>query len=188
MKFARSHQPQAISLIEDICYNLRDVYGPLHALTVQCENLRARFLNSQGQYDNSSRIHADLIQETLRGRQHDDSITALILEQSRLFKAAFALSGGWSENANRDQYLGLMNEAFDEYLGENEHGQEVGRASTWQPVCGLNKPDVIGYELEFGRQIEPELDNAKDLGCWKAPDDWTLTEEGEMEDIENHEA
>jgi hypothetical protein len=63
VKFAAGHQTSALVLLESICYNLRNVYGPLHRLTVECETLRACFHNTCGNHKAAKDIHVHLLEE-----------------------------------------------------------------------------------------------------------------------------
>lgn len=63
VKFAAGHQTFALALMESICYNLRDVYGPLHRLAVDCETLRASFHNTCGNHRAAKGIHIYLLEQ-----------------------------------------------------------------------------------------------------------------------------
>lgn len=186
VKFALGDRTKANELIEDMLYNLRDVHGPLHPLTLQCENLRARFFNRQGQHHCALDIHRNLLEEALRRQVHDhhsDSgigstpydLTSIMLEQTRYLKAAYEFNGGWDHHG-ADHYLPILERIFR--FGSQSHRQpwnELGKPSAWEPVCRFKKGDLDALDIE-------SAESAGSSGFWKPPTEWTIVEaQGETE-------
>ena len=61
VKFAAGHHDSVILLLEDVCYNLRDVLGSLHPATVESERLRARLYTQCGKHADAMDVHAYLL-------------------------------------------------------------------------------------------------------------------------------
>lgn len=187
VKFALGHRSKANELIEDMLYNLRDVHGPLHPLTIQCENLRARFFNRQGQHNYALDIHRNLLEEALRRQGHDhysaDSgigftsydLNSVMLEQTRYLKAAYEFNGGWDQHG-ADHYLQVLEQAYG--VGSQNHHQghhhwnEVGKPSTWEPTCRFKKTEHGAIDIE-------SIDDPVSSGFWMPPTEWTIVDSQE---------
>lgn len=153
VKFALGERKEALDLLQDICYNIRDVYGPLHPLSVECDNLRARLLNTDGQHDHALSIHANVLQEALTQRDSrpsgiiggQDYLGLILEEQPGLLNATLGLKGGWCDN-ERDRYAHIIDEVFS-----------------------MGNSDLMDFHVPS--------EQARVVGCWVAPEEWTLNEE-----------
>ncbi|QUC19152.1 uncharacterized protein UV8b_03393 [Ustilaginoidea virens] len=152
VKFAAGHQAAAIALIESICYNLRDVYGALHKLTVECETLRASFHNTCGNHRAARDIHVHLLEE-IAGMKSDavsgrEDLMELAMDQARRLKWACHQKGG--EDDKEDSfYLSLLSSA-EKSLGHSSHKGSV---------------ELRDVMVNGGEKRETK---------WKMPEDWAL--------------
>ncbi|KAI9166290.1 Cytochrome P450 monooxygenase iccF [Paramyrothecium foliicola] len=157
VKFAAGHQTSAVTLLESICYNLRDVYGSLHRLTVECETLLASFHNTCGNHKAAKDIHVHLLEQIgkidRKNPMHDHShITQVVLDQTKRLKWACHQKG--DSDQEESFYKSLLHKARDYLHGHAGHDQSE-----------LSEMLIVGSE-----KIETE---------WKLPEDWSLPTEAE---------
>ncbi|KAM0074866.1 hypothetical protein ACKRZS_013106 [Fusarium odoratissimum] len=155
VKFAAGHQSAAMSLIESICYNLRDVYGSLHHLTVDCETLRASFHNTCGNHKAARDIHAHLLEQignmdsdAISGR---DDLAELVTDQAKRLK--------WAHHSHQSK------------AGEDDKDE-----SFYLSVLRNAQSSVGGHHrvesASFGDALK--LDGEKMETKWKHPENWSL--------------
>ncbi|KAI1291442.1 hypothetical protein F5Y03DRAFT_403281 [Xylaria venustula] len=156
VKFAAGHHASAITLIESICYNLRDVYGDLHQLTVECETLRASFHNTCGNHSAARDIHAHLLEqiagmnsEAAIGRQ---DLVDLTMDQAKRLKWAYHQRG--QDDDEQEFYSRILRNAQ-------------------KSVNQLSLTDV--EEMRKAMAMDGEKQETK----WKMPEDWSLPIESE---------
>jgi hypothetical protein len=156
VKFAEGHHSAAMSLIESICYNHRDVYGPLHHLTVDCETLRASFHNTCGNHRAARDIHVHLLEqigsmdsETMPGRE---DLAELVMDQAKRLR--------WAHHNNRSK------------VG----GEDDKDESFYMSILGNAQSSVgVHHRVEsanFGDALT--LDGEKMETKWKHPENWSL--------------
>ena len=185
VKFAQGQCNEAHDLIDDLLYNLHDVYDEvdeLHPLILRCETLRARFHNRQGQHSLALQVHHDLLAQAvdryLAQNSHEaqaplagtpsEAWNDLMLEQVRSLKATYELNEGWDLHG-AETYLNTLNEAFDLAAG-SAAWDSLGTPSTWQPVCPVPKTSRGEFDLTglHGEDVR---------GLWVAPQHWTIPED-----------
>ncbi|KAM0255944.1 hypothetical protein ACHAPA_012345, partial [Fusarium lateritium] len=97
VKFAAGHKEAAMTLVESICYNLRDVYGALHHLTVDCETLRASFHNTCGNHRAARGIHVHLLEQIgcmdSEAISEREDLVELVMDQAKRLKFAHSKCG-----------------------------------------------------------------------------------------------
>ncbi|RGP81428.1 hypothetical protein FLONG3_573 [Fusarium longipes] len=156
VKFAAGHQAAAMSLVESICYNLRDVYGPLHHLTVDCETLRASFHNTCGNHRAARDIHVHLLEQI--GNMDSDAISEredlaeLVMDQAKRLKFAHhhhRSKDGGEDDKDESFYASILRNAQNSVHGRHRiESNEFGDAMTLD-----------------GERIETK---------WKHPENWSL--------------
>lgn len=155
VKFAAGHQSAAMSLIESICYNLRDVYGSLHHLTVDCETLRASFHNTCGNYRAARDIHVHLLEQignmdsdAISGR---DDLAELVTDQAKRLK--------WAHHSHQSK-AGEDDKDESFYLSILRNAQSS--------VGGHHRVESASFGDAF------KLDGEKMETKWKHPENWSL--------------
>ena len=152
VKFAAGHRNNALTLVESICYNLRDVYGPLHHLTVECETLRASFHNTCGNHRAARDIHVHLLEQIGQMDQdnsmHDhEHLSGVVMDQAKRLKWVFQQKG--EDDKEESFYKSLLNKASENLHGHATHDQSELREA-----------------LSFGGE--------KRETKWEIPEDWSL--------------
>ncbi|VUC25605.1 unnamed protein product [Clonostachys rosea] len=148
VKFAAGHQTSALVLLESICYNLRDVYGSLHRLTVECETLRAGFHNTCGNHRAARDIHVHLLEQVGKIDRNDcmhdqEHLNRLIHDQSKRLKWVYH---NHDDEKQESFYNSLLRKASGYLSGHDTH--ELG--------------DITALS---GEKRETK---------WKCPEDWSL--------------
>ncbi|KAL2214433.1 hypothetical protein CC79DRAFT_1328345 [Sarocladium strictum] len=156
VKFAAGHQTSALVLLESICYNLRDVYGSLHRLTVDCETLRASFHNTCGDHQAARDIHVHLL-EQIGNMDRDDSM----LDQEHLHGVA-------SDQAKRLKWV-----YHNHHEGEDERGEAFYESLLHKASNHLEGGHASSHDMADLRELAA-LSGEKRETKWKAPTDWSL--------------
>ncbi|KAF4345549.1 hypothetical protein FBEOM_499 [Fusarium beomiforme] len=155
VKFAAGHQSSAMSLIESICYNLRDVYGPLHHLTVDCETLRASFHNTCGNHRAARDIHVHLLEQI--GSMDSDAISGredlaeLVMDQAKRLKWAHhnhQSKAGGDDDKDESFYMSILRNAQSSVGGHHR---------------------VESAAFGEGMTLDEKLETK-----WKHPENWSL--------------
>lgn len=156
VKFAAGHQAAAMSLVESICYNLRDVYGSLHYLTVDCETLRASFHNTCGNHRAARDIHVHLLEQI--GSMDRDAISdredlvELVMDQAKRLKFAHyhhKSKAGGDNDKDESFYMSVLRNAQN-----SVHGHHRIESNVFRDAMTLD-----------GEKMETK---------WKHPDNWSL--------------
>ena len=158
VKFAAGHQAAAITLLESICYNLRDAYGSLHELTVDCETLRASFHNTCGNHLAARDIHVHLLEEIVgvdaeTAASHHDLVN-VTMDQAKRLRWACQQKGN-SDHKEASFYSSLLGEAEMSVNHLSDAGEEELREAM---APGGEKRETM----------------------WRVPEDWSLPIEGAM--------
>lgn len=107
VRFSHGSRSAAMRLLEDICYNLRRVWGALDPTTLQMDTLRSELYTAAGQHADAMRVHEDILQEIVSdsspaaGDLSVDSAAQTTRLHLDLLKRAHQRLGGW----NRDPAL-----------------------------------------------------------------------------------
>ncbi|CVL11709.1 hypothetical protein FPRO06_13016 [Fusarium proliferatum] len=153
VKFATGHQTSALALLESICYNLRDVYGPCHRLTVECETLRASFYNACGNYRGARDIHMHLLEEVNKIDRNDsmhdhEHLSSVMYDQAKRLKWVNDHHQTGDDGKGESFYKSILQKTGSHMNGYNAH----------------NHPEME-ESMPFGGEKETK---------WKLPDDWSL--------------
>ncbi|MCJ1397774.1 hypothetical protein MMC11_000970 [Xylographa trunciseda] len=187
VQFAAGHRDDAISFIEDICYNVRNALGPLSAPTIRCETLRAKFYTTCGYDSMALGVHADLLRETARAARSGEvldhvpgsanrdaqDLTSLGLHHTKLLR--FSLQRH-SKSGVHD--TGMSNEYSDIVRGIKERFARADQR--WYDV---NVEDLNLESWAHGNEMT--LPRTEETGYWITPSEWTLEgiEEGDDEEV-----
>lgn len=84
VRFAACHALAAIDLAEDIYYNTRSSFGPLHATTIVVSNLLSKSYTNTSKHANALDLHSDFIRRTLDSDEYEQKVlTDTTWEQAR---------------------------------------------------------------------------------------------------------
>ena len=86
VRFFHGHTDSAIDLAEDILYNLRQVYGPLHPSAVQMMNLLSSIYMSKGDRAAAMAVHEGVDSGIANVGSHDNSNLAPLEDASQADK------------------------------------------------------------------------------------------------------
>jgi tetratricopeptide (TPR) repeat protein len=125
----------AIKICEDICYNLRRVWGSLHPESLKMEELLSQVYTAAGHYREAMGVHEDVLCLIVEGDDGDDR-TADVVEPAvarrhlDLLKASFLRLKGWDKSASN------YHELVRDLLSMREHKahaafKDVGPAEKW---------------------------------------------------------
>jgi tetratricopeptide (TPR) repeat protein len=99
-QFSHGHQDLAIQLCEDICYNLRRVWGALDATTLEMHVLLSSFYTATGNYRRALLVHEDVLRDTV-GDKGDElplaEASQIAVQHLELLKRAYQRLGGWDK-------------------------------------------------------------------------------------------
>lgn len=111
VRFTHVSRDKAIHLLEDICYNLRRVWGLLDKTTLQVDTLRSELYTAIGSHAKAMRVHEEILQQITE----DDSDVGSVDDRSDLarihldlLRRAHQRLGGWEKDAS--VYIDLYNE------------------------------------------------------------------------------
>lgn len=162
VRFNRGDRDAAIHILEDICYNLRRVWGLLDKTTLQMFTLLSELYTAIGRYEKAMAMH----EEILRYEVSDDNDMSSVEDASRnaryhleLLKRAYQRLGKWDKP--RDTYITLFDEVTSTFQGE-----------------------------ELFRDVQPIMKwpskGADDRGTFKPPTNWGfITSEDEKKQHQN---
>ena len=135
VKFAVEKHTQALGLLEDICYNLRDVLGPLDSITIECERLRARLNTQCGNHGAAMDIHAHVLQQVAHSRDHQslsqDEVARLGMDELRNLNQTYQYCGGW-RSCNSKVFVDLSQSLLDSVEDIDEDMEHIADVSSWK--------------------------------------------------------
>ena len=185
VKFAAGHHAAALSLLRDICSNLHHVYGALHSLTVTCETLRSRFLNTCGKHAEARDIHVHLLEEIVRSASST--------------KTTAVAEGEEEKDGMREDLVGLSIDQAKRLKWTCRQGssrEDLSEEDGFYATLLGNAREAVGYapSASFSSSfsspyggVAEELREAMDVSggpvqetIWEMPEDWSLPIEGEM--------
>lgn len=162
----KDHRSRAIRLCEDICYNLRRVWGSLDPKTLEMSELLSQLYTSMGHYREAMAVHENVLRLVVDGDDGDDrTVDTMDSERVKMhvewLKQCYLRLQGWDKSAAT--YKNLVNELL--------HMEEYRHKPEWQGVHGTDKWDkkesasdsigkfVVPQDWEFE---DPETANKKD--------------------------
>ena len=181
----KDHRPHAIRLCEDICYNLRRVWGALDPKTLEMSELLSQLYTSMGHYREAMGVHESILRLVVEGDDGDDR-TVDTMESKRVkmhvewLKQSYLRLQGWDKS--EATYRELVNAILG--MEEYKHRPE------WQGVRGVDHWDKkepasdstgkfsVPTEWEFE---DPKTANKQDdskrhgMGMKRATSNWGLS-------------
>ena len=115
----------ALELLEDICYNLRRVWGPLDKTTLEMEILRAQMYTSVGQHAKAMNVHEDVLAQLTSDELDmdqvpaDEEATIAVKHINELRKAFFQNGAKWPRDKDESTYSDLY-QLVQEQVGEDK--------------------------------------------------------------------
>ncbi|KFY35273.1 hypothetical protein V494_06061 [Pseudogymnoascus sp. VKM F-4513 (FW-928)] len=149
-QFSQGHQNKAIGLCEDICYNLRRVWGPLDATTLDMLTLLSSFYTAAGKYRKAMLVHEDVIRDTVSDKGDELPVaeaSQIAVKHVELLKRAYQRLGGWDKNP--EVYVDLYQQAAHAF----------GSEASWKN----SKPTSVEKWVPKG---------ADSLGIWTRPENF----------------
>ncbi|MCJ1265779.1 hypothetical protein MMC22_005659 [Lobaria immixta] len=138
VRFSHVSRDNAIHLLEDICYNLRRVWGLLDKTTLLVDTLRSELYTTVGAHAKAMRVHEEILQQIAE----DDSDTGSVDDRSELarfhldlLRRAHQRLGGWEKDAN--VYVELYNELVEMFRDEKAWA-EVQPIKKWPSKGSAN--------------------------------------------------
>ncbi|KAI9703724.1 MAG: hypothetical protein M1836_007494 [Candelina mexicana] len=153
-----SHHAKAIHLCEDICYNLRRVYGDLDRSALEMSCLKSELYTAQQQYGKAMAVHEDILRQSLSDDNDltGENLAGIAKTHLELLKRCFQRNKGWAKEAKIYEELG------------RQLVKEFSKYDSWKGVQSVEKWD---------KKAGP----ADELGMWKRPTTFEL-EKGEGKD------
>jgi len=153
-RFLNNYKSQATRLCEDICYNLRRVWGSLDPKTLEMSDLLSQLYTSQGHYREAQGVHENILRLVVEGDDGDDrTLDTMDSKAARqhveLLKQSFLRLKSWDKSSV--VYRELLDELINtpEYKGKPE----------WE-----NMPSLDQWNVK-----EPPSDT---LGKFAPPQNW----------------
>ncbi|KAL8781838.1 MAG: hypothetical protein Q9213_005840 [Squamulea squamosa] len=166
----KERRSEAIRLCEDICYNMRRVWGSLDPKTLEMSNLLSELYTNMGHTREAQGVHEHILRLVVEGDDGDDRTldtmdSKTALDQVERLKQSYLRLGGWAKS--EDIYKNLINDLkqMPQYKSQPE----------WKNVRPVNEWNVKEAPSET-------------LGKFQAPRTWELVkqeqmnEEGEIRD------
>ncbi|THV44928.1 hypothetical protein BGAL_0555g00020 [Botrytis galanthina] len=156
-QFSSGHQDQAIHLLEDMCYNIRRVWGPLDSTTLEMQNLLSAFYTASAHPDlrKAMRVHEDILRSTVSDAGDElprDKACIIAIAQLELLKRAYWRKGTWDKDVS--VYIDLWRQIEQEFESENAWKEAV------KLLQGIDK-----WGVKKGEKGEKD----DELGVWKRP-------------------
>ncbi|KAK5100290.1 hypothetical protein LTR70_001723 [Exophiala xenobiotica] len=134
-RFSMGERSSALDLLEDICYNLRRVWGPLDKTTVEMEQLRSQMYTSLGQHTRAMGVHEDILAHLTSDELDMDQVTGkeeadIAVRHVQQLRLAFLKNGAkWP----RDKDEGVYDELYH-IVAEQVSDQDAWRNAKVEDV------------------------------------------------------
>ena len=127
----------ALELLEDVCYNLRRVWGPLDKTTLEMETLRAQMYTSLGQHGKAMGVHEDILAHLTSDELDMDQVTGkeeaeIAVKHTQQLRLSFLRNGGkWPAHKDEgiyDELYHIVNEQVsDQDIWKNAKVEDVNK-------------------------------------------------------------
>lgn len=184
------HSAKALRLCEDICYNLRRVWGSLAPTTLRMQEELSELYDAAGHYREAMAVHEDILRLIVEGDDGDDRTqdtvnAATARKQIELLKRAHLRLRGWDKS--EATYKALVDDIISMYKGhENfkgvtgvqmwnfeEKDDGLGKFSAPEEWKFASKEDI--EENERPKQIDASKSKTRPgLGIKRASSNWGL--------------
>lgn len=175
--FACGEHASAFALLEDITYNLKDVYGANHSMVLECQRLLASMHEKLGHRKSAIDVRMNLLRDAVCGYHEDtfedahqgthlDESISFYLEQLRSLRSGYAAA----------------EEDYAWHLDQNMDSLEEIMARVKKLMGGTKTSYDAGNILDIGGWKGLEEAGAKEdlFDVWCEPEDWRV--EMEMEE------
>lgn len=143
-RFASGRRDAAIHLCEDICYNVRRVWGSSDRVTVEMYNLLASLYTTIGDHAKALAVHEDVCRQTLTVVEDGDIEPAQGAEitktQLELMKRSYQRIGGWGAGKDGNEVKELYSQ-LQQNFGSEKSFSSVQSVDKWS---AKEKADNVG--------------------------------------------
>lgn len=159
----KDHRSRAIRLCEDICYNLRRVWGALDPKTLEMSELLSQLYTSMGHYREAMGVHENILRLVVEGDDGDDN-TVDTMDSKRVkmhvewLKQCYLRLHGWDKSPA--VYEDLVHAIL--HMDEHRHKPE------WQGVQGVEHWD---YKKEAA---------SESVGTFVVPQEWEFEDRAKI--------
>ncbi|ENH70710.1 hypothetical protein FOC1_g10005008 [Fusarium oxysporum f. sp. cubense race 1] len=164
--FACGEHNAAFTLLEDISYNLKDVYGANHSMAMSCMRLLASMHERLGHRTSAIDVRFLMLKDAatweddLTSPGSQDEAVAFYLDQLQFLRNGYATVGqdySWHLEQNMD-YLEEITSKVKQLISVSATSHDVGDILDLEAWAGLDEVEV----------------NEDALDVWSAPEDWRV--------------
>ena len=158
----KDHRSRAIRLCEDICYNLRRVWGSLDPKSLEMSDLLSELYTSMGHYREAQGVHESILRLVVEGDDGDDRTRDTMDARTArkhldLLKQSYLRLKGWDKSA--ESYKELVSAVIKMYKGSNAF-KDVQSFESWN----------------FHKEAPSET-----LGMFVAPKEWEFADSKDLD-------
>jgi len=150
--FAHNHKDEAVHLCEDICYNLKRVWGALDTTTLYCFNLLSSFHSSRQEYAKAMSVHDAILQQIVSDEDLNDATADIAIQQLRRLKLSFQRNNHkWNEKGytHYQELFNALHHVF-KHCDYNRKWKKIDNITEWS-----HKHAHV--DETFGKWNEPKL-------------------------------
>jgi hypothetical protein len=123
-RFSMGNRHSAIHVAEDICYNLRRVWGPLDKTTLEMSSLLAEMYTAVGQHAKAMAVHEEILNQITSDEIDLDEVApeeaaSIATRHLDLLKHSHARNGGFPADKDAASYTELYR-ALESQLGSQQ--------------------------------------------------------------------
>lgn len=138
MRFAHGQQDSAISLLEDIIYNMRRVWGSLDRATLEMCTLLSELYTTAGRHKDAMAVHEGclygLVNDELDEPMPKDA-GKVATAHAELLKRGYQRNGGWGDK-EQSSYTDMWSQ-LQTHFGKDESFKSVQPIDKW-PTKGAD--------------------------------------------------
>lgn len=159
----KDHRSRAIRLCEDICYNLRRVWGALDPKTLEMSELLSQLYTSMGHYREAMGVHENILRLVVEGDDGDDN-TVDTMDSKRVkmhvewLKQCYLRLHGWDKSPA----------VYEDLVQAILHMEEHRHKPEWQGVQGVEHWD---YKKEAA---------SESVGTFVLPQEWEFEDRAKV--------
>ena len=159
----KDHRSRAIRLCEDICYNLRRVWGSLDPKTLEMSELLSQLYTSMGHHREAMGVHENILRLVVEGDDGDDR-TVDTMDSKRVkmhvewLKQCYLRLHGWDKSPA----------VYEDLVRAILHMEEHGHKPEWQGVQGVEHWD---YKKEAA---------SDSVGTFVVPREWEFEDRAKI--------
>ena len=150
-RYMMNESRSALDLLEDICYNLRRVWGPLDNTTLSMESLRAAMYTSLGQNGEAMGVHEEILSHLTSDEIDLDNVSAekeasIAVAEMQAMRTSFLRNGArWPKNKDEGFYDELYH-VVSEQVGKEKAWKDakIEDVNKWSAAAKSFKDDGSG--------------------------------------------